>query len=51
MTRGRRREHYQWNMDILEVRGVAAEGELLSAITTAFQRMGLTDKDVGLKVS
>lgn len=50
MTRGRRREHYQWNMDILGVAGVAAEGELLSAIITAFQRMGLTEKDVGLKV-
>lgn len=36
MTRGRRREHYQWNMDIIGVPGVAADAELLSAITTFF---------------
>ena len=36
MTRGRRREHYQWNMDIIGVQGVAAEAELLAAITTLF---------------
>lgn len=36
MTRGRRREHYQWNMDIIGVPGVAAEAELLAAITTLF---------------
>ena len=32
MTRGRRREHYQWNMDIVGVEGVEAEAELLSLI-------------------
>ena len=31
MTRGRRREHYQWNMDIWGVPGVEAEAELLAA--------------------
>lgn len=36
MTRGRRREHYQWNMDIVGLPGVDAEAELLSAITTFF---------------
>lgn len=36
MTRGRRREHYQWNMDIIGVAEVTAEAELLSAITTFF---------------
>lgn len=34
MTRGRRREHYQWNMDIWGVDGVEAEAELLSAVVT-----------------
>ena len=28
MTRGRRREHYQWNMDIWGVKGVTAEAEV-----------------------
>ena len=51
MTRGRRREHYQWNMDIVGVQGVEAEAELLAAITTFFERVGLTAKDVGIKVS
>ena len=36
--RGRKREHYQWNMDIIGCSGVAAEVELLSAICSFFQR-------------
>lgn len=51
MTRGRRREHYQWNMDIIGVSGVEAEAELLAAITLFFERVGLSSKDVGIKVS
>jgi histidyl-tRNA synthetase len=51
MTRGRRREHYQWNMDIVGVEGVEAEAELLAAITTFFARLGITSDDVGLKIS
>lgn len=51
MTRGRRREHYQWNMDIWGVAGVEAEAELLSAIVTSFKDMGITSKDVGIKVN
>ncbi|GAQ86789.1 Histidyl-tRNA synthetase [Klebsormidium nitens] len=50
-TRGRRREHYQWNMDVFGVQGVEAEAELLSAIVTFFSRLGLTAKDVGFRVS
>eukprot|EP00879_Flechtneria_rotunda_P020656 GHRR01021735.1.p1 GENE.GHRR01021735.1~~GHRR01021735.1.p1 ORF type:complete len:405 (+),score=139.29 GHRR01021735.1:754-1968(+) len=51
MTRGRRREHYQWNMDIIGVQGVEAEAELLAIITSFFSRVGLTSGDVGIKVS
>ncbi|PSC70770.1 histidine-tRNA cytoplasmic isoform B [Micractinium conductrix] len=50
-TRGRRREHYQWNMDIIGVPGVEAEAELLAAIVAFFSRLGLGPADVGLKVS
>ena len=50
-TRGRRREHYQWNMDIIGVPGVEAEAELLAAITTFFINVGITSADVGIKVS
>ncbi|MBI2502004.1 MAG: histidine--tRNA ligase [Candidatus Latescibacteria bacterium] len=51
MTRGRRREHYQWNLDIFGVAGVNAEAELLSALTTFFTRVGLGSADVAIKVS
>ncbi|KAI7841786.1 hypothetical protein COHA_004651 [Chlorella ohadii] len=43
--------HYQWDMDIVGVPGVEAEAELLAAIVTFFQRLGLGPADVGLKVS
>lgn len=51
MTRGRRREHYQWNMDIIGVPDVTAEAELISSIVTFFKRIGITASDVGFKVS
>jgi len=51
MTRGRRREHYQWNMDIWGVEGVQTEAELLSAMVMFFERVGLTSDDVGIKVN
>ncbi|OVA06960.1 Anticodon-binding [Macleaya cordata] len=51
MTRGRRREHYQWNMDIIGVPEVTAEAELISSIVTFFKRLGITSSDVGFKVS
>lgn len=50
-TRGRRREHYQWNMDIIGVSGVAAEAELLAAIVALLTSLGLTSQDVVLRVS
>eukprot|EP00668_Euglena_longa_P032521 GGOE01041878.1.p1 GENE.GGOE01041878.1~~GGOE01041878.1.p1 ORF type:complete len:573 (-),score=99.26 GGOE01041878.1:198-1787(-) len=51
MTRGRRREHYQWNMDIWGVAGVEAEVELLAAAVKCLRDMGLTSNDVGIKVN
>ena len=51
MTRGRRREHFQWNMDIWGVAGVEVEAELLSAMVDFFQRVGLNAQDVGIKVN
>jgi histidyl-tRNA synthetase len=50
-TRGRRREHYQWNMDVVGVAGVEAEAELLAAMATFFSDVGLTPSDVGIRVS
>ncbi|GFQ01459.1 histidine--tRNA ligase [Phtheirospermum japonicum] len=51
MTRGRRREHYQWNMDIICVPTVTAEAEMIYSIVTFFKRIGITLSDVGFKIS
>ncbi len=51
MSRGRRREHFQWNMDVWGVNGVEAEIELLAAIVSSFQEMGITSDEVGIKVN
>lgn len=49
--RGRKREHYQWNMDIVGVSTIYAEAELLSAVCAFFESVGITSNDVGLKVN
>ena len=51
VQRGRKREHYQWNMDIVGCEGITAELELLSAITTFFARLGITSEDVQIQVN
>ncbi|KAI0500535.1 hypothetical protein KFK09_018749 [Dendrobium nobile] len=51
MTRGRRREHYQWNMDIIGLSKVRAEAELIHAIVLLFGRLGITSSDVGIRIS
>jgi histidyl-tRNA synthetase len=51
MTRGRRREHYQWNMDIWGEPGVEAEAELLSAMVTAFDSLGLARGKVNIRLN
>lgn len=51
MTRGRRREHYQWNMDIIGLSKVRAEAELIHAIILLFKRLGITSSEVGIRIS
>jgi histidyl-tRNA synthetase len=51
MTRGRRREHYQWNMDIWGEPSVTAEAELIAAACDAMGAMGLGPKDVQVRIS
>jgi histidyl-tRNA synthetase len=41
MQRGRKREHFQWNMDIWGEPGVAAEAELIAAVFAALDELGL----------
>ena len=43
MTRGRKREHYQWNLDIIGEAGVTAEAEVLAAAAGALRLMGMPD--------
>jgi histidyl-tRNA synthetase len=50
-TRGRKREHYQWNMDIWGIDHVSAEAELLAAIVEFFRAVDLSPREVGIKVS
>jgi histidyl-tRNA synthetase len=45
MTRGRKREHYQWNLDIVGEPAVSAEVEIIAAAVEALRRMGLTPAD------
>jgi histidyl-tRNA synthetase len=50
-TRGRRREHYQWNLDIWGEPGVAAEAELIAAVFAVLDRLGLEPGDVRLRLN
>ncbi|MAE93839.1 MAG: histidine--tRNA ligase [Deltaproteobacteria bacterium] len=51
MTRGRRREHYQWNMDIWGEPGVTAEAELIAAAFAACDAFGLGAGDVRMRIN
>lgn len=48
--RGRLREHIQWNCDILGATEPAAAAELISVALDALRRLGLTEKDVYVRV-
>lgn len=50
-TRGRKREHYQWNADIFGACPITSEIEVLTMIVTFFKSVGLTTNDVTIKVS
>jgi len=49
--RGRLREHFQLNMDIIGEAGPAAEAEIMAAVIDIARGFGLTATDVGLRVS
>lgn len=51
MTKGRKREHYQWNCDIIGEESVLAEVEVLGAACDALRRMGLSKDDFRVHVS
>jgi len=47
--KGRAREFYQWNVDLLGVDSPAADAELAAVAVTFFQLIGLTPKEIRLK--
>jgi histidyl-tRNA synthetase len=51
MTRGRHREHYQWNMDIWGEPSVSADAELIAAVFAALDATGLEPGDTRMRVS
>ena len=51
MTRGRKREHYQWNMDIWGEPSVTAEAELIAAVFNLLDALGLDRQDVKVRIS
>ncbi len=51
MTKGRKREHYQWNLDIIGEESTLAEAEVIGAAVDALLRMGLTTADFKVHVS
>lgn len=51
MTRGRKREHYQLNMDIIGSQDVLCEAEILGAAVYAMRAMGMPDEAWRIHVS
>ena len=51
MTRGRRREHYQWNLDVIGEPDISAELEVISAAVDALRRLGLDERHFRVRFS
>ncbi|MEJ2202837.1 MAG: histidine--tRNA ligase [Gemmatimonadota bacterium] len=49
--RGRLKEHFQWNVDIVGEEGVAADAEVLAVAIDALRELGLTADDFRARVS
>jgi histidyl-tRNA synthetase len=49
--KGRLREHFQWNCDILGEAGLGAEADLLAVLVLGLEKLGLTADDVVLRLS
>jgi histidyl-tRNA synthetase len=50
-TRGRKREHFQWNLDIIGEESLAAEAEIIAVAVKALNLLGLNKKDFTVKFS
>jgi len=50
MTKGRKREHFQWNLDVVGEPGLMAETEILGAAITALRLLGLSEQDFRVRI-
>ena len=50
MTRGRKREHYQLNLDIIGEESKMAEVEVISSALASMELMGITSNDVNVHI-
>ncbi|MBC8258964.1 MAG: histidine--tRNA ligase [SAR324 cluster bacterium] len=51
MTKGRRREHFQWNADIIGQPGIVAEAEILLLLISACESMGLSSNKIRIFIN
>jgi histidyl-tRNA synthetase len=51
MSRGRKREHYQWNLDIYGEPRLTAEAELIAAVFQLLDAVGLARDDVKIRIN
>ncbi len=51
MTRGRKREHYQWNLDVVGQPDLMADAEVIAALLGAMEKMGLQPSHVELRLN
>ncbi len=51
MQRGRKREFFQWNIDILGEDSYTAEAEIIVAIISSMQDFGFKEQDIVLKIN
>jgi len=49
--RGRLREHYQWNVDLVGEAGVSADSEIVAIAIDGLRALGLTSEDFAARVS
>jgi histidyl-tRNA synthetase len=49
--RGRLREHFQWNVDVVGEEGIAADAEVLAVAIDGLRDLGLTSEDFVARVS
>ncbi len=49
--RGRLREFFQWNLDVVGVEPPLADAEIIAAVAELFRRMGITADDAVIRIS